>query len=100
MRYKFLGEMATANPDEADYTCKNPDCPKGVFKWNTILKHVDRAMKCKIFYNDAEIEELRGNSKELQKRKESKRKMFRNAKKVAIKKCWADFYNFRKSPES
>ena len=53
--------MATANPSQADYTCKNPDCPKGTFKLNTILNHVARAMKCKIFYTDEEIEEIRGN---------------------------------------
>ena len=70
----FPGKMATVDPDEAEITCKNPECPKGVFKWKTILNHVVRAKKCKIFYSSADIEQLRSHSKELQNKKEAKRK--------------------------
>ena len=57
--YLFLGKMATANPDEADFTCKNPNCPKGIFQWNTILAHVVRAKTCKAFYTEENIKALK-----------------------------------------
>ena len=66
--------MATVDPDEAEITCKNPECPKGVFKLKTILNHVVRAKNCKIFYSSVEIEQLRSHSKEIQSKKEAKRK--------------------------
>ena len=66
--------MATANPDVAEITCKNPECPKGIFQWNTILNHILRAKNCKIFYNETEIDALREHSKELQKKNKAKRK--------------------------
>ena len=59
--------MATANPDEAEFTCKNPDCPKGIFQQNTILNHIQKAKNCKIFYTSEEIEDLRDSSKQRQK---------------------------------
>ena len=62
--YLFLGKMATANPDEADFTCKNPNCPKGIFQWNTILAHVVRAKTCKAFYTDENIKAMREESKQ------------------------------------
>ena len=55
--------MATENTDDADITCKNPNCPKGIFKWNTILKHVSAAKKCKTFYHEEEIQSMRDDSK-------------------------------------
>ena len=68
--------MATANPDDAYITCKNPDCPKGVFKCKTILKHIAMAKNCKKFYKEEEIEEMRDFSKNLlnSRRAEFKRK--------------------------
>ena len=51
--------MATANPEDADFTCKNPDCPKGIFKWNTILNHIARARNCKIFYSEEEVNAMK-----------------------------------------
>ena len=66
--------MATANPDVAEITCKNPECPRGVFQWNTILNHILRSKNCKIFYHDAEIDSMREHSKELQKQNKAKRK--------------------------
>ena len=64
--FSILGKMATANPDDADFTCKNPECPKGVFKWKTILTHIARARNCKNFYSEEEINIMRENSKNLQ----------------------------------
>ena len=64
---EFSGKMATSNPEEADFTCKNRECPKGVFKWNTILIHIARAKNCKIFYSEEEINVMRENSKKTQK---------------------------------
>ena len=55
--------MATANPDDADVTCKNPDCPKGIFEWKSILKHISHAKQCKKFYTQADIESIRENSR-------------------------------------
>ena len=57
--------MATVNPDNAEITCKNPDCPKVVFKWNTILKHLGTAKSCRKFYNEEEIVSIRDTSKSL-----------------------------------
>ena len=54
--------MATANPEEADITCKNPECPKGIFQWNAILKHIASAKKCRIFYSESEIDSMRKHS--------------------------------------
>ena len=65
--------MATANPDVAEITCKNPECPRGVFQWNTILNHILRSKNCKIFYHDAEIDSMRERSKELRKQNKAKR---------------------------
>ena len=66
--------MATANPEEADITCKNPDCPKGTFQWKTILKHIGHAKKCRNFYSEAEIGSMREHSKGLQMHQKAKRK--------------------------
>ena len=66
--------MATANPDVAEITCKNPECPKGIFQWNTILYHILRSKNCKIFYHETEIDSMREHSKELQKQNKAKRK--------------------------
>ena len=51
-----LGKMATANPDVAEITCKNPECPKGIFQWNTILYHILRSKNCKVFYHETEVD--------------------------------------------
>ena len=66
--------MATANPEDADITCKNSECPKKVFQWKTILGHIARAKDCKIFYSDAEIQTIRENSKEMQKINKAKKR--------------------------
>ena len=55
--------MATVNPDDAEVTCKNPECPKGVFEWKSILKHISHAKQCRKFYTEADIESIRENSK-------------------------------------
>ena len=47
--------MATANPDEAEITCKNPNCTEGIFRWNNIIAHVAKSKKCKNFYTEDEI---------------------------------------------
>ena len=60
--------MATSNPDEAEFTCKNPDCPKGVIKWNAVLNHISRAKFCKNYYTDSDISSIRAYSKECQKK--------------------------------
>ena len=65
--------MATANPEDADITCKNSECPKKIFQWKTILGHITRAKACKIFYSDAEIQTIRENSKEMQKTNKAKK---------------------------
>ena len=65
--------MATANPDVAEITCKNPECPKRIFQWNTILNHIIRSKNCKIFYNETEIDSMREHSKELQRQNKAKR---------------------------
>ena len=65
--------MATANPNDADVTCKNPNCPKGVFEWKSILKHISHAKQCKNFYTEADIESMRENSRNVKnQRDESK----------------------------
>ena len=65
--------MATANPDEAEFTCKNPECPKGVLKWNAVLKHINNAKFCKNFYTDLDINTIKANSKEHQKKNKAAR---------------------------
>ena len=65
--------MATANPEEADITCKNPDCPKGTFQWKTILKHIGNAKKCRTFYSETEIGSMREHSKEIKMHNDAKR---------------------------
>ena len=65
--------MATANPDEAEITCKNPNCPKDDLKWKTIVAHITKAKKCKIFYTTAEIDAIKENSQQLQRRKNAER---------------------------
>ena len=62
--------MATANPDDADVTCKNPNCPKGVFEWKSILKHISHAKQCKKFYTEADIESIRENSRNVNGQRE------------------------------
>ena len=47
--------MATANPDEAEITCKNPNCTEVILKWNNIIAHVAKSKKCKNFYTEDEI---------------------------------------------
>ena len=66
--------MATVNPDDAEFTCKNPDCPKGIFEWKTILQHIVRAKKCKIFYSEAEINAIRENSDQMQKQNKAQKR--------------------------
>ena len=74
--------MATLNPDDAEFTCKNPDCPKGIFEWKTILGHIVRAKKCKIFYSEAEINAIRENSDQMQKRNKAQKRKISDTKQV------------------
>ena len=60
--------MATVNPDDAEFTCKNPDCPKGVFQQKTILGHIMKARNCKVFYSEEEISSMRETSIAIQKK--------------------------------
>ena len=66
--------MATVNPDDAEFTCKNPDCPKGIFEWKTILQHIVRAKECKSFYSEAEINGIREHSDKMQKQKKAQKR--------------------------
>ena len=65
--------MATANPDDAEVTCKNPNCPKGIFEWKSILKHISHAKECKRFYTETDIESIRENSKSFKNQREEER---------------------------
>ena len=51
--------MATAKAEEAEITCKNPECPVGILNWNMLHAHVTREKKCKLFYTSKEIESIK-----------------------------------------
>ena len=58
---------------EDNVSCKNPNCPKKDLEWNTIVSHITKAKKCKIYYSDAEIEAVREKSKQIQRRKKNEK---------------------------
>ena len=66
--------MATVNPDDAEFTCKNPDCPKGVFQQKTILGHIMKARNCKVFYSEEEISSIRETSIAIQKKNKAQKR--------------------------
>ena len=75
--------MATANSDDSDITCKNPNCPKGIFKRNTILKHLSAAKNCNRYYKEEEIQSMRDKSKNKHQSRNTEKKRKENNLAVA-----------------
>ena len=68
--------MASEEPDgtiEDSISCKNPSCPKDDLKWKTIVAHITKANKCKIYYTAAEIDTIKETSQQLQRRKNAEK---------------------------
>ena len=65
--------MATANPDEAEITCKNPNCTEKIFRWNNIIAHVAKSKKCKNFYTEDEITQDQTKTSKIGQEKTSER---------------------------
>jgi hypothetical protein len=93
--HSFPGKMASKEENyssEGNATCKNPNCPKKDLEWNTIVAHITKAKKCKIYYSDAEIEAIREKSKQIQRKKKNEKQKVTEiattsgANKVKIKK--------------
>ena len=63
--------MATANADDAEITCKNPECTVGILKWSDQYAHLVKAKTCKMFYTKEEIESMKPQTS-FEKRKASK----------------------------
>ena len=94
------------NQDDDDIVdkmhCKNPECKSKELKPNTIVRHLchKNSKKCKSFYTEEEINDLRKKSKELTKKKHAqnerkkydpaarKRKHLENYDPVVAKKAY------------
>ena len=64
--------MATANPDNAEITCKNPDCTIGILKWSDQYDHLVKAKTCEVFYTKEEIESMKPQTS-FEKRKQTRK---------------------------
>jgi hypothetical protein len=75
IEHLFAGKMEEGNDSFQDNpSCKNPNCPKKDIEWNTILQHIIRAKKCRIYYSDAEVDAIRNKSKQIQNRKKKEKR--------------------------
>ena len=73
---ELLGTMSSKQTDgtiEDSISCKNPSCPRDDLKWKTIVAHITKANKCKIYYTAAEIDTIKETSQQLQRRKKAER---------------------------
>ena len=87
--------MATANPDEAEITCKNPNCTERIFRWNNIIAHVAKSKKCKNFYTEDEITQLQTKTGKIRQEKDIKASR-RGKSQFVSKKSSNQFENISK----
>ena len=64
--------MATANADEAEITCKNPECTIRILKWSDQYAHLLKAKTCTMFYTKEEIESMKPQTS-FEKNKQTKK---------------------------